>query len=149
MSLDKFKIQKTVKNFIGHFDAHAKIKAENIDKTWQVNIDSEEASILIGRHGQTLQALEHLLRLILDKESEDFLSLRLDISGYKASREQEVIFKAKETAERVISTGQPETLMPMNSYERRVVHLTLSAIEAIETESVGVEPYRKIVIKKK
>lgn len=148
MSLDKFKIQKTAENLIGHFDPEAKITVEIVSEVWRLNIDSDEAPILIGRHGQTLQALEHLLRLMLAQEAEEFLPVSLDISGYKASREQEVMFRAKESAEKVLATSRTESLPPMNAYERRIVHLTLAAIEGIETESVGEEPYRKIVIRR-
>lgn len=158
MSLDKFsakgrlslgrKIQKTAQNLIGHFDPKAKITVEDKDESWFLDIESEMASILIGRRGQNLQALEHLLRLILTKEADEFTSLNIDISGYRAAREQEISEMARDLAEKVIATGQEETLPPMNAFERRLVHLLLADIEGIVTESAGEEPYRRIIIRR-
>ena len=149
MSLSKIKIQKTAQNLIDHFDEKAKITIEEIDEVWKLNIESEMSPLLIGRHGQTLQALEHILRLILAREAEEFISVSLDISGYKASREEEIINLAKEVAKKVTETGQEEVLPSMNAFERRLVHMTLAEISGIETASVGEEPYRKIVIRKR
>ncbi|HLB95536.1 MAG TPA: R3H domain-containing nucleic acid-binding protein [Patescibacteria group bacterium] len=149
MSLSKIKIEKTAKGLIGHFDEKAKITIEEVDEVWKLNIESEMSPLLIGRRGQTLQALEHLLRLMLARQTEEFLAVNLDISGYKASREVEIIFQAKEASEKVLSSAQEQALPPMNAFERRLVHLTLSDIEGIETESEGVEPERRIVIRKK
>lgn len=149
MSLNKIKIQKTAQSLIGHFDRKAEIQIEIVDEVWRLNIESSEAPILIGRYGQTLQALEHILRLMLAKEAEEFLPIYLDISGYKASREQDIVQQAKDAAQKVLDLGAEESLPPMNSFERRLVHVALAETKGIITESVGEEPYRKIVIKKK
>lgn len=149
MSLSKIKITKTAQNLIGHFDSEAKVKVETIDDVWCLDIESEIAPLLIGRHGQTMQALEHLLRLMLAQEAGEFLSVNLDIAGYKALREQELMELAKKAAQDVIDSSKEETLPPMNSYERRLIHMALIEIEGIETSSVGEDPYRMIVIKKK
>lgn len=148
MSLSKIKVQKTAQNLIGHFDPKAKIKAENVDDAWKIEIDSEISPMLIGRHGQNLQAIEHLLRIIVANQSEEFVPLSLDISGYKAAREQEITEIARDIAQRVIDSGAEESLPSMNSYERRLVHMTLAEISGIETASEGEEPYRKIVVRR-
>ncbi len=149
MSLSKIKIQKTAQRLIGHFDPKAKVEVETAQEVWQINISSEMAPLLIGRRGQTLQAFEHIIRLMLVKEADEFLPIRLDVAGYKASREQEIAQMAREIAQKVLDSGGEESLPPMNSFERRLVHLALAEIEGLETESVGEEPYRKIVVKKK
>ncbi|MFA6493395.1 MAG: R3H domain-containing nucleic acid-binding protein [Patescibacteria group bacterium] len=148
MSLSKIKIQKTAQNLIGHFDPEAEIELISTDGIWYLNISSDMSPMLIGRYGQTLKSLEHILRLILAKQAEEFLAINLDISGYKAAREQQIAENAKETARKVLETGESEDLPPMNAYERRLAHMVLSDIEGIETESVGIEPYRKIIVKK-
>lgn len=148
MSLSKIKIQKTAQNLIGHFDPEAKIELASVEDIWYLNVSSDISPMLIGRYGQTLKALEHILRLVLAKEAEEFLAINLDISGYKAAREQVIAENAKETAQKVLETGESEDLPPMNAYERRLAHMVLSDIEGIETESVGIEPYRKIIIKR-
>lgn len=148
MSLSKIKIQKTALNLIGHFDMEAKVEVESVEEVWQLNIESSIAPMLIGRHGQNLQALEHILRLMIAKEADSFLPLNLDIGGYKAMREQEIVQMAKDLAQTVLDSGEEEALPPMNSFERRLVHMTLVEIEGVETGSVGEEPYRKIVIRR-
>lgn len=149
MSLSKIKIKKTALNLMGHFDPKAEVEVEAVEEGWCLNVSSDDAPLLIGRHGQTLQALEHILRLMLAKEAEEFLPLNLDIAGYKVMREQELKQMAKEAAQKVLDSGGEEILPPMNSFERRLVHMILAEIEDIETGSVGEEPYRKIVVKKK
>jgi len=158
MSLDKFsakgrsslgrKIEKTAQNLIGHFDPEAKTMVEGEEETWRINIETTFARILIGRHGQTLQALEHILRLMLGQESGEYPTIILDIGGYRAALEQEITTRAREAAERVLASGESEELPAMNAFARRLVHLSLAEIKGIETESTGEEPERRIVIRK-
>src|SRR3990167_6032738 len=133
MSLVKFKIQKTAQGLIGYFDPKAKIELEALEGVWQINISSDISPLLIGRYGQNLRALEHLLRLVLAKEAQEFLPLNLDISGYKAAREQVIAENAKKVARKVLETGESQELPAMNAYERRLAHMILSEIEGIET----------------
>ncbi len=149
MSLSKIKIQKTALNLIGHFDSEAKVEIETVEEVYRLNIESELAPMLIGRRGQNLQALEHVLRLMIAKEAEEFLPLSLDIAGYKVMREKEITEIAKELAQKVLTSGEEDILPPMNSFERRLVHMALAEIEGIQTDSEGEEPYRKIIIRKK
>ncbi len=149
MSLDKILVQKTAQNLIGHFDSQAQIEIQTQEGSIQINIDTTEPAVLIGRHGQTLMALEHVLRLLLAKESEEFIPLAIDIGGYRALRRKKVEEEAKIIAEKVLESGVEEGLSPMNAYERRIVHLILEDLEGIEAGSEGEEPYRKIIIRKK
>jgi spoIIIJ-associated protein len=149
MSLDKIKIEKTAQNLIDHFDPGAKLAVEMAEESCHINIETEMSGLLIGRHGETLEALQHLLRLLISKEQEEFVPLVLDIAGYRASRQQELETLARDLAQKVKNFGGSETLPSMSAYERRQIHLILQDIEGIEGISEGEEPYRRIVIRPK
>lgn len=149
MSLDKFKIEKTAQGLIGHFDPGAKLAVEMAEGSCNINIETEMSGLLIGRHGETLEALQHLLRLLVSKEQEEFVPLVLDIAGYRASRRQELATLARNLAEKVKNFGGSEALPSMSAYERRQIHLILQDIAGIESASEGEEPYRRIVIRPK
>ncbi len=149
MSLDKFKIEKRAMSVIEQLDPSAKCQVNVTDRDCSISIETESSGILIGRHGETLEALQHLLRAMVSKDSEEFVPLMLDISGYRANRETEIKEMAKVIAEKVLNFGGTESLPPMNAYERRLAHLVLQDFTNIESESVGIEPDRRIVIKPK
>jgi spoIIIJ-associated protein len=149
MSLDKIKIQKTAQNLIGHFDPEAKLEIELKDDICTIDVATEISGLLIGRHGETLEALQHLLRLLISKEQEEFIPLVLDIAGYRAAREQELETLARDLVQKVKNFGGTETMPSMSAYERRQIHLILQDIEGIESASEGEEPYRRIVIRPK
>ncbi len=107
---------------------------------------SEDANLLIGRNGQNITALEHVLRLMFVKNTDD-LSLILDVNDYRKSRASYLIDIAKQAIGRVRNTQKAEALVPMTPYERRVVHMELAACPDVATESIGEEPYRRVVIK--
>lgn len=148
MSLDKFVIKKTAQNIIDHFDQDAVIEVAENNGGFDLNIQTEISGILIGRHGETLEALQHILRLVLMRELKEFIPIQVDVSGYRALRQKELEESAQNAAQKVLDTGQSETLPPMAAYERRLVHLVLQKIKGIKTESVGEEPERRIIIKK-
>ena len=151
MSLDKFKIEKTAQKLIGHFDPKAKLAVEMgsspAGEGCNINIETELSGLMIGRHGETLEALQHLLRLLISKDEEEFVPLVLDIAGYRALRQQELEELARNLAEKVKTYGGSEMLPTMSAYERRLVHLILQDIEGIESASEGEEPYRRIIIR--
>lgn len=149
MSLDKFKIEKTAQNLIGHFDPAANLKVEIGENGCNINIETEISGLLIGRHGETLESLQHLLRLLVSKEQEEFIPLVLDIAGYRQARQQELEELARNIALKVKNLGGEEILPSMSAYERRLVHLILQDIPGIESASEGEEPYRRIVIRPK
>jgi len=149
MALDKFKIQKTAQNLIGHFDPGAKLAVEMTEDSCNIHVETEMSGLLIGRHGETLEALQHLLRLLIAKEQATFVPLILDIGGYRAARQQELEELAKNLAEKVKNFGGKEIMPVMSAYERRLVHLVLQDIDGVESESEGEEPHRRIVIRPK
>lgn len=114
-----------------------------------VTIDVDEhADVLIGKDGQTLDALEHIFRLLgMKQEEAKRRGVSLDINGYRKQRLDSVAATARQAAERVRVSGQAETLAPMSASERREVHTILTEYGNLKTESIGIEPMRRIVIK--
>lgn len=106
----------------------------------------ENAKFLIGKNGEALKSLEHIIRLCLSK-SEETANIVLDVNDYRKSRVNYLITLAKETVTRVRNTQKAEALVPMSSYERRVVHMELASYPDIATESIGEEPSRRVVVK--
>ncbi|NLO89785.1 MAG: protein jag [Clostridia bacterium] len=109
----------------------------------------KDMGILIGRRGETLDALQYLVNLVVNKKlSKEGVRARiiLDAEGYRKKREKTLIRLAKRLSEKVKKTGTKVVLEPMNPQERRVIHSALQGDEKIETYSEGVEPYRKVVI---
>ena len=108
----------------------------------------EDAKFLIGKNGQNLQALEHLVRtMFLKTEENKDLALFVDVNDYKKSRADHVATLAREAVQRVRNTQRAEALTPMTPYERRIVHMELASVSDITTESIGQEPARRIVVK--
>lgn len=106
------------------------------------------AGPLIGRHGQTLNALQYMLTLALNRNTEEYIPVSLDIGGYRKKRNQSVERIAKQAARKVLRTGEKVVLSPMSASERRIVHLALSEYSEINTYSIGEEPHRKVVVEK-
>jgi spoIIIJ-associated protein len=113
------------------------------------NIKGEDLGILIGRRGQTLAALQYIVRIIVGRLTKTWASIVIDVEGYKQRRYQALEAFANQMAERVKAKGAPFTLEPMPAYERRIIHLTLANNPDVTTESIGQGETRKVVIKPK
>ncbi|NWG33861.1 MAG: protein jag [Chloroflexi bacterium] len=111
-----------------------------------VDVRGNDLSVLIGRRSETLNAFQFLASLIIGKKTEQFVQLVVDVEGYRARREKQLIQMAKRMADQVAKNGRKQTLEPMPSAERRIIHLALRDHPAVTTESTGEEPYRKVVI---
>ena len=105
-----------------------------------------DLGIIIGKRGDTLDSLEHLTNLCVNKGDVEYVKVVLDVENYRARREQTLIKLAKNLASTVVRTGKKITLEPMHSNERRIIHATLQSNDNVETYSVGEEPNRKVVI---
>lgn len=112
-------------------------------------MSAENIGIIIGRRGETLDALQYLLGLAVNKQSDRFMRVTLDVCNYREKREETLIRLAKRLADKVERTRKNITLEPMNPYERRIIHATLQDYGQVETYSIGDEPNRKIVIRYK
>ena len=142
---------KEVLNRAG-FDGEVKINSGTVNAAMPVvTIESEDdLGILIGKNGQNLTALEHILRLIMIKRNQNnkaMINFVLDINNYRQAKSGYITEQAHSAAQRVISTQKAEALAPMTAYERRLVHTELASYKEVQTESIGEEPRRRIVIK--
>ena len=111
-----------------------------------VDIRGNDLSVLIGRRSETLSAFQYIASLIVGKEEQQFVQLTVDVEGYRDRREKQLIQMAKRMADQVIKSGRRQTLEPMPSAERRIIHIALRDHPAVKTESTGEEPYRKVMI---
>lgn len=111
-----------------------------------LNIEGEDLGILIGRRAETLAALQYLTRLMVNHRSHRWVNLVVDVEGYKARREEQLVRLAERMAERVVSTGRAVALEAMPPRERRIVHITLRDHPQVTTQSVGEGEQRKVTI---
>ena len=111
-----------------------------------VDIRGNDLSVLIGRRSETLSAFQYIASLIVGKEEQEFVQLTVDVEGYRDRREKQLIQMAKRMADQVVKSGRRQTLEPMPSAERRIIHIALRDHPAVKTESTGEEPYRKVMI---
>lgn len=118
---------------------------------YRIDIDTDEAATLIGYHGETIYALQHILKTLVWRKSNENVFIILDVDGYRKRQEDSVIALAKKKVETARKTLQDQILPPMSPYFRRVVHMALmdSKYDDIETESVGEGDSRAVVIKVK
>lgn len=111
-----------------------------------ITIDSDNNGTIIGRRGETLDAIQYLCSIIANKGDKDYFRITVDCFGYRKKRKETLEQLAAKVAKSVIRTGRSQPLEPMNPYERRVIHSAISKIEGVSSKSVGEEPYRKIII---
>ena len=111
-----------------------------------VSMTGDTLGILIGRRGETLDALQYLTSLKINRGQEGYTRVTLDTENYRAKREDTLMRLANRMANRAVKTGRKVSLEPMNPYERRIIHSALQANEAVDTHSEGDEPNRHVVI---
>ncbi|MCJ7695139.1 MAG: protein jag [Anaerolineaceae bacterium] len=111
-----------------------------------VNIEGNDLSFLIGRKSETINALQYIANLIVNKKLNKWIPLQIDVQNYRQRRERELSKLAKKIGEQVLSTGRQQSLEPMPPNERRIIHIALRENEELITESIGEDPYRKVTI---
>ena len=136
------------------FDAmnlDVKIAAAFNEEECEMNIDlsGEDMGILIGKRGQTLDSLQYLTSLVVNKGKSDYIRVKLDTEDYRRRRKETLENLARGIAYKVKKTKKPVVLEPMNPYERRIIHSALQGNKFVETVSEGEEPYRHVVVKLK
>ena len=115
-------------------------------RVMNIDLSGDEMGILIGKRGQTLDSLQYLISLVVNKESDSYIKVKVDTEDYRERRKQTLENLAKNLSYKVKRTRRPVTLEPMNPYERRIIHSALQNDRYVETHSEGDEPYRKVVI---
>lgn len=119
------------------------------DGSLEVDFEGEDMGILIGKRGQTLDSLQYLTSLVVNKGKSNYIRVKLDTEDYRKHRKETLENLARGIAYKVRKTRKPVILEPMNPYERRIIHSALQGNKFVETVSEGEEPYRHVVVKLK
>ena len=122
------------------------IKKAEDDKVYEVELSGKEMGLLIGKRGQTLDSLQYLTNLAVNKHSDGYIKVKLDTEDYRQRRKDTLENLAKNIAYKVKRTKRPVSLEPMNQFERRVIHSALQGDRYVETHSEGEEPFRHVVV---
>ena len=120
-----------------------------MDGSLEVDFEGEDMGILIGKRGQTLDSLQYLTSLVVNKGKSNYIRVKLDTEDYRKRRKETLENLARGIAYKVRKTRKPVILEPMNPYERRIIHSALQGNKFVETVSEGEEPYRHVVVKLK
>ena len=153
VAIKKEDIKNNIKSFCKelaskmNIDINVEIREE--DNIFNVLLISDNNPILIGKDGRTINSLQLLIRQYLNKNGKFNIKVNLDVSNYKAKKVKNTEFEIKKIAKEVLKTKVEAKLDPMNSYQRRIVHSVVSNFEGLETESVGEEPNRYVIIRVK
>ena len=123
-------------------DINYDAEARNMD----ISFEGDEMGILIGKRGQTLDSLQYIISLVVNKESEAYVRVKVDTENYRERRKETLETLAKNIAYKVKRTRRSVALEPMNPYERRIIHSALQYDKYVDTHSEGEEPYRKVVV---
>ncbi len=129
-----------------HLPVEIEISYDEGEKEMSINLTGEDMGVLIGKRGQTLDSLQYLVSMVLNKESEGYLRVKLDTENYRARRKETLETLAKNIAYKVKRTKRSVSLEPMNPYERRIIHSALQNDKYVTTRSEGEEPFRHVVI---
>ncbi|EAE9389841.1 protein jag [Listeria monocytogenes] len=123
------------------------IDVEEVGKDVKLQIKGDSLGMLIGKHGQTLNALQYLTQLIANKTTSQYKNIIVNVGDYRERRHETLVILANKMADKALKTKRAVHLEPMPSFERKIIHAILSENEQIETHSEGRDPYRYIVIK--
>lgn len=142
-----------LEGLLDHMGFDADVEPHLVDGVMYVDLlggeDLEGMGLLIGRHGQTLEALHEIVRSAVQRKTGERCLVVVDVEDYRKRRRSQLAERAGETARRVRRTGRQESLEPMNPYERKIVHDAASQVGGVETSSEGEDPRRRVVIRKK
>ncbi len=142
-------IKDTISEITKRMNVEANLEVRKRDKSISITIFSDNNSILIGKQGKNVAALQLLIRQMVNSKLNEPISITLDVGNYKEKRIKSIEALAKRLAREAYKTKTEITMDSMNSYERRIVHSVLSDDKYVYTESTGEEPNRKVVIKLK
>ena len=141
------KIETFLKGLLEHMDSKAVPQCRKADgNTYKVDLVGEDLGYLIGRRGDTLDAIQHLANYTINRDVEGHIRINVDAESYREKREDSLRRYARKKAQQVLKARRRTTLEPMNAYERHVIHAALQDMDNITTHSTGVEPNRRVVI---
>ena len=122
------------------------IKYDKDEKTMDIELSGDEMGVLIGKRGQTLDSLQYLVSLVVNKDMDDYIRVKVDTENYRQRRKETLENLAKNISFKVKRTKRAVSLEPMNPYERRIIHSALQNDRYVTTHSEGNEPYRHVVV---
>lgn len=139
-----------LETLISNMGVKADLSVSDSDDETKIELTGEEAGVLIGHHGETLDQLQYLVNLTANKGEDDddakYVKITLDIDGYRAKRNETLRSLANRMANRVLKYKRSVTLEPMSAYERRIIHSEVQKIEGVGTNSIGTDSNRRVVI---
>ena len=121
-------------------------KYDEDSRNLNIDLSGDEMGVLIGKRGQTLDSLQYLVSLVVNKETDEYIRVKVDTEDYRNRRRETLENLAKNIAYKVKRTKRPVSLEPMNPYERRVIHSALQNDKFVTTHSEGEEPFRRVVV---
>lgn len=145
-------VEEKAENFLSDVFGAMKMPVKtsySFNKKWNtltIDIEGDEMGVLIGKRGQTLDSLQYLVSLVVNRDEEMYIHVKTDTENYRARRKQTLENLARNIAYKVKRTRRPVELEPMNPYERRIIHSALQRDKYVTTHSEGEEPYRKVVV---
>lgn len=148
----KKSVEDVVNTFLGDMfkamdmEVAIDVKVDEAAETVDINLTGDDMGLLIGKRGQTLDSLQYIVRLVINKEFGGYLKVKVDTENYRERRKETLESLAKNIAYKVKRTRRPVTLEPMNPYERRIIHSSLQGDKYVSTRSEGEEPYRHVVV---
>ncbi len=138
--------KKVLQKILEKITEDTSVDIEERDDTVFFNVNGGNAAVLIGKRGQTLEAIQYIVERTVNKHSEKRIRLQIDVAGYLENRKMNLEQRALRLAEKVKRVGKPVTVGEMNVYDRKIVHLALKEIGDVRTQSMGNGFYRKLVI---
>lgn len=140
-------IQESAESLVEALELDAQVEVISLEQTAEVLLKTEESGIIIGYHGEVLEAFQLLLSLMVSKKVGRFIRLSAEVGDYKKNRSEYLSNLAQQTKERVLEEGRAHTLSSLKSWERRVVHMMLQEDNDVVSESMGEGKDRVLVIK--
>lgn len=146
--VDTAPVEKFLKDVFGAMgmEVTVNITQNPQDREMNITLDGADMGVLIGKRGQTLDSLQYLSSLVVNKNTEEYIRVKVDTENYRERRKATLENLAKNIAQKVKRTRKPVSLEPMNPYERRVIHSALQNDKYVCTHSEGEEPYRRVVV---
>jgi len=132
-----------------NLEASINVEFDSAENELTIDVKAEDMGVLIGKRGQTLDSLQYIVSLAINKDCSEYVKVKLDSENYRIRRKETLENLAKNIASKVKRTGKAVSLEPMNSFERRIIHSALQGDSDCETYSEGADPYRKVVVKPK
>ena len=141
------RVEVFIKGLLEHMDSKAAPHCWKVEgNTYRVDLVGEDLGYLIGRRGETLDAIQHLTNYAINRDVDGHIRINVDAESYREKREEGLRRYARKKAQQVLKARRRTTLEPMNAYERHVIHAALQDMDNITTHSTGVEPNRRVVI---